>query len=276
MMANHKKQILAVTVLSILIFSGTVLAGSLEPTAPPSDDGNAMYTLDALYKRLNAGTAGAKRTGGFMEPASAPATSGRTTNDIMSKMPEVDNSNGAERIEVCEGKTFWSLRSDGTWGLNTGTRPCPRFEDLGDGTVKDFETNLIWLKDTNTIGRATYYDAVSQVATLDETDHVSLTDGSSEGDWRLPSQSEWESFIDRRFADPVLCNTAGTARYSYNDPFIIQYTSMYYWTSTGYYSQMIVLDLSNGNITAMAKDQFYGMYVWPVRNEKEQPDGNLA
>jgi hypothetical protein len=80
-----------------------------------------MYTLDDLYNRLNSGAAGSKATT-FTEPTSGPtARSGKTLDEVMAVMPAVDNTNGATAAEVFSNKTFWSLRSDGTWGLTTGS-----------------------------------------------------------------------------------------------------------------------------------------------------------
>jgi len=98
---------------------GTALAGSLDSPAAPTSAGSAMYTLDDIYNRLNAGTAGAKRTGAFTEPSSGPVAGGHTLDDIMGKAPYVDDANGAGVADVLSGKKFWGLTSGG-WGVLTG------------------------------------------------------------------------------------------------------------------------------------------------------------
>ncbi len=100
---------------------------SLDPITGPDSSYSAMYTLEDLYNRLDTGTSGTKRTGGFSEPTSAPGITGHTIDEIMSKMPVVDDINGVKPYSVCAGKTFWELRSDGSWGQQTGTNiyACP-------------------------------------------------------------------------------------------------------------------------------------------------------
>jgi hypothetical protein len=46
-----------------------------------------------------------------------------TLDDIMAIAPAVDNTSGALPAEVLAGKTFWSLRTNGAWGQQTGTMP---------------------------------------------------------------------------------------------------------------------------------------------------------
>ena len=107
----------------LLAGTGTARAGSLEPPAPPADPGSAMYTGDDIYNRLTTGAAGAKRSGPFAEPTAPPGPTGHTTDEIMAVMPAPDNTNGATVAEVLSGRTFWGLRTDGTWGVQTGTIP---------------------------------------------------------------------------------------------------------------------------------------------------------
>ncbi|MBB1127443.1 hypothetical protein HUK38_14665, partial [Thiospirillum jenense] len=83
-----------------------------------------MFTLDALYNRLDAGTTGAKVF--FTEPTVVPiGISGKTLDEVMAKMPVVDNVNGAAVGDVANGKTFWGLRSGAGWGVLTGTYTAP-------------------------------------------------------------------------------------------------------------------------------------------------------
>jgi hypothetical protein len=109
--------------LLLLSGAGTVLAGSLEPSAPPADPASALYTSTDLFNRLTTGAAGAKRTGPFVEPTAPPGPTGHTTDELMAAAPTADNANGATVAEVVAGKTFWGLRTDGTWGLTSGTMP---------------------------------------------------------------------------------------------------------------------------------------------------------
>ena len=89
--------------------AGPVVAGSLNAPAAPDAAGSAMYTLQNLYNRLNAGTAGVPRPGAFAEPGAGPVGTMYTLNQIMAKMPALDNANGATAANVLAGKTFWGL-----------------------------------------------------------------------------------------------------------------------------------------------------------------------
>lgn len=104
----------------VMVATFAAFAGDLNAPAAPTDAGSAMFTLDDIYNRLNAGTQGAKRIGPFVEPSAAPGSTMRNLNDIMSKAPVVDNTAGAGAEHVLAGKTYWGLQS-GNWGLQTGT-----------------------------------------------------------------------------------------------------------------------------------------------------------
>jgi hypothetical protein len=115
----RNKYILIVVVLLALAFGvGRLSAGT--PDSPSAPGATNSYTLEDIYNRLNAGTAGAQST--FTEPAAGPGTGTmHTLNEIMAKAPAADNTNGAVPGEVLTGKTYWGLRTDGTWGLRTGS-----------------------------------------------------------------------------------------------------------------------------------------------------------
>lgn len=157
---------IVVFVMVFYISCGTGMAGDLNPAVSPSDPDSAMYILDDFYNRLLSGTVAEKRTGGFTEPENVPGDTGRTLNEIMAKMPLPDNVDGAISGDVVEGKTFFSLRTDGVWGLNTGTladnadkveyiKNQDEFDSLfnkGEPTVISANTTIIIfpLKDENT------------------------------------------------------------------------------------------------------------------------------
>ena len=73
--------------------------------------------------------------------------------------------------------------------------PNPRFTDNGNGTVTDNLTGLIWLKNANCFGAKDWAMALSDANTLNNGE-CGLTDGSVEGDWRLPNVREMQSLID--------------------------------------------------------------------------------
>ena len=87
--------------------------------------------------------------------------------------------------------------------------PDPRFVDNKDGTVTDSLTGLIWLKNTNCFGMMNWKSAKLAAKSLKDGDcgpdpTLILLDGSSIGDWRLPTMSELCTLIDFSRRDPAL------------------------------------------------------------------------
>lgn len=81
--------------------------------------------------------------------------------------------------------------------------PSPRFSDLGDGTVRDETTGLIWLKDAGCFQTPlSWIDALSAVTDLNTgtTSCSEYTAGKS--DWRLPNRRELLSLV--RFGPTAL------------------------------------------------------------------------
>lgn len=118
---NHIRTMIVI-VLALLSSVAPILAGNLDTIDPPSA-GSGMPTTTDIYDRLDTGAA-IGTSGAFREPSAGPtAGTGRTLAEIQAKLPVSDNANGAAASDVLSGKTFWGLRTDGTWGLNTGTIP---------------------------------------------------------------------------------------------------------------------------------------------------------
>jgi len=285
------------TVAGTATVAAMVWAGNLDSPAPPSEAGSAMFTLEDVYNKLDTGADATKRAGGFAEPGAAPGSTGHTLDQVMDKTPAKDNANGAEPADVADGKTFWGLK-DGSWGPQTGTAtvvsdggtialpktgqttsyaagddgdleggvawPNPRFTDNGDGTVTDNLTRLMWLRNANAFGAVNWATALNTCATLNNGE-AGLTDGSNEGDWRLPNLNEIQSLVHRGVYDPAIPNTAGTGQWSESDPFTgVQ--STFYWSSTtgaGYTDGAWGVVLIGGNVNATAKTGLN--LVWPVR-----------
>ncbi|HVS63530.1 MAG TPA: DUF1566 domain-containing protein [Thermoanaerobaculia bacterium] len=167
-----------------------------------------------------------------------------------------------------------------------------RYLDLGDGTVLDCGSKLLWLKNascselagTDPEGRGNYSVARDAAAAL--ADGVcGLTDGSSAGDWTLPSAeqlcSAWsgsdltpcpeaaaaDSLIDSSVTGrdvPKVANTLGDGAWSEGDPFLgVQPTR--YWSGTADITSGWYGDLEVGSVrsTTNSADDYY---VWPVRN----------
>lgn len=136
--------------------------------------------------------------------------------------------------------------------------PSPRFADNGNGTVTDRYTGLIWLQDANRFGVVNWEQGLNLCNNL-AGGSDGLTDGSVQGDWRLPNVNEMESILH-------LDNSSGVAIESPNPFRNLQPAN--YWTSTstasfpalGWYVALAVgcpvFDL-----------KFNVMRIWPVRGE---------
>jgi hypothetical protein len=103
-----------------------------------------------------------------------------------------------------------------------------RFADCGNGTVTDQVTGLVWLKNATCMPIVYYAEANWEVASLGEGTHpeCGLADGSSPGDWRLPTRDEWDELVQQALAngcygldDFLLPDTQGLGCWTEGDPF---------------------------------------------------------
>jgi len=164
-----------------------------------------------------------------------------------------------------------------------------RYLDLGDGTVLDCNTGLIWLEDAscdalgpNGNGLAFWQEALDAAAAL-AAGTCGLTDGSVAGDWRQPTIQElcsaWsgsslipcpssaasDSLIDSSVTgSPKVVNAKGDAKWSAGDAFVgVQSSS--YWSATALdATNAWLVSLTSGNVASTGKDNNF--YVWPVRS----------
>lgn len=142
----------------------------------------------------------------------------------------------------------------------------PRFSDHGDGTVTDNNTGLIWLKNADCFGNRLWADALNDCNNLADGS-CGLSDGSTAGDWRLPSVNELLSLLDYGYStSPALSNAAGTGQWTEGDAFTG--VNQIYWSSTTvsqpYISEYAwVVDLW-GYVDNNGKGSG-GRCVWPVR-----------
>lgn len=268
--------------MAALAFSAALLAppitapaGELEPPAGPAALGSAMFSTDAIWNRLQEGDDGVKRNGAeaFVGPLAGPdpnVSVGKSLDEIMAVAPAVDNDHGAAPVDVLPGKTYWSLRDDGLWGLQrspwaplpksgqtmcydaVGTPtscegtgqdgalqkgvalPTPRFAGNSNGTVTDNLTGLTWLTDANCVDLSpkTWTAALTAVAGLKgDGSMCGLSDDSVAGDWRLPNAKELFSLVSHAYSAPALSNTDGSARWTAGAPFSSVQLSPY-WSST--------------------------------------------
>ena len=165
-----------------------------------------------------------------------------------------------------------------------------RYLDLGDGTVLDCNTSLIWLRDascaglagTDTDGRGTWITALSAAAALGDGT-CGLTDGSSAGDWRVPDILELcsafqdvggicpgnaasDSLIDSSVSgSPKVANGKGDAAWSEGDVFA-GVEADWYWSARehGVPVAAWAANLTDGDHSTVPKS--VANYVWPVRS----------
>jgi hypothetical protein len=145
--------------------------------------------------------------------------------------------------------------------------PSPRFTDNSNGTVTDNLTGLVWLKNANAFGGRNWTNALTDCATLNSGE-AGLSDGSVEGDWRLPNVQEMQSLVDYRRLNPALCNTAGTGQWTSGDPFTGVQSGIYWSSSThaGLTNNAWYVLLDGGGVNIANKGDVSGRYLWPVRD----------
>jgi hypothetical protein len=151
-----------------------------------------------------------------------------------------------------------------------------RYVDCGNGTVTDTATGLTWLKQWNCLGgTGTDWAAATQAAAALKTGDCGLTDQSSAGDWRLPTEAEWITTVTRADAlscSPSLTNDAGTACYSTGaSSFTGLSTSDAFWTSTGLQIatlQAWYMFIGSGSVISTEKISTQ-IRVWPVRGGRQ-------
>ena len=126
-----------------------VFAGSLEPPAGPESPLSAMYTIEAVYQRLLAGTDGEKRTGGFRGPTAPPGSTMHNLNDVMAKAPS-NVVDAATTNDVRSDKIFWGLTTN-EWGTRTGTGTRTLSADTSTVNAGYYEATNLTLVDTNLV-----------------------------------------------------------------------------------------------------------------------------
>lgn len=177
--------------------------------------------------------------------------------------------NGTNGIDGEDGTA--GTRADGPCFDNTN-----RYVDCGNGTVTDTLTGLIWLKQSDCLPNNTWV-AANQAAAVLKNGDCGLTDGSSAGDWRLPTKDEWSATIARAVSlgckaggsggPPSLTNDTGTACYSTGPSSFAGLATASYWSSTtneSVPSAASYADLFYGDIFGISK-AFVTRRVWPVR-----------
>ena len=194
--------------------------------------------------------------------------------------------------EPCEGNFDFDEDVDGSdaavfksdFGRSPFSNPCPvspcpvtcegtlsaggRWCDQGDGTVKDMTNGLVWLKKADWGGQWPLWDDYnnpdghSRAAELWDGSPwegiANLSDGSVEGDWRLPTKSE------------LVGITVGNEQITSSQMYLftgVQPANYYSGTSyAGSPGQAWSVNMTNGYVGSGDKDvDIY--YIWPVRGD---------
>jgi hypothetical protein len=137
---------------------------------------------------------------------------------------------------------------------NDFTTTTIRFIDNDDGTVTDPLTNLIWLQDANCVG-AQNWDRAAALAGIISNDLCGLSDGSAEGDWRLPSKEELQG---------VGTNSPDTTWTMPSAPFT-NVASYWYWSNEVFATDYVWATLMIDGSTGISLPNGL-LNVWPVRD----------
>jgi hypothetical protein len=156
------------------------------------------------------------------------------------------------------------------------------YVDCGNGTVTDNRTGLVWLKDAGCLetgsggGLDSFVLAATFASVLADLPPSSaaaatdcgLSDGSSPGEWRLPSPAEWEAMAEDAIElgctgdyGPAITNDEGTGCWQEGSG-----TNSFVGISSVYWSASVTtsyqgFDLGTGTFSTV----FYNRGIWPVR-----------
>jgi hypothetical protein len=144
--------------------------------------------------------------------------------------------------------------------------PEQRFRDNKNGTVTDSLTGLIWLKNTRCFGMLDWEGARRAAESLKDGDcgpdpAFMLSDGSSAGDWRLPTMAELCTLIDFSKRDPALPDG-----HMFSD-----FPSGYFWSATPLDNNpgMAWIVYFESGTTCYDDIKFHAGHIWPVRGPVE-------
>ena len=144
--------------------------------------------------------------------------------------------------------------------------PDPRFLDNKDGTVTDNLTGLIWLKNTKCFKMMDWESAILATKGLKDGDcgpdsALVLSDGSSAGDWRLPTMKELCILIDYSKRNPALPDG-----HMFSD-----FPSGYFWSSTALDShpEMAWIVYMESGTTCYDDIKNHAGHIWPVRGPEK-------
>jgi hypothetical protein len=142
--------------------------------------------------------------------------------------------------------------------------------------VTDTVTGLIWLKNANCISTMSFA-AANQAAAGLATGQCGLTDGSSAGEWRLATPTEWSlttahagpPIIGLGCPPPTLTNDPGNGCLSAGPTSFTGVQSGTYWSSQAADgAPLLAFGMSLVNASQTGVSKVTGYFVWPVRGGK--------
>ncbi|MEO5332350.1 MAG: DUF1566 domain-containing protein [Magnetococcus sp. YQC-5] len=201
-----------------------------------------MYSLEDLYNRLNSGADGVKRTGPFTEPAGTPAATGHNLNDIMNKAPLPDNAHGATAADVSCSGVFWGVRTDGTWGQQTGTGtlyPCPPT----NAQVSSDQKTISW---DPSFGAISYNLYVASQSGLTQDNYTSISGGTRIQNIANPYVHSFNFRTNLKYYVYISAVGSGGAESLLSDPvFVSRFYTNNNGTATDIHTGLILLQNAN-------------------------------
>jgi len=273
--------------LSTNIKSGVTIFGVAgNANVVDTSTGNAVAGDIANGKKAYVG--GSLVTGSVVAGSNVTGANGSLTMTIPNGLysggktaTAADSSLTAANIK--NGVTIFGTAGSFTGGTTcTGTLNGTRWCDNGDGTVTDMlgdSTNnnagkgLIWLKNAGWGGTAPFWattitgvNAHDKAASLRDASNLALTDGSVEGDWRLPTFTELKGLT--RGTEAVLAAT----------PRAFTGIATEYWSSTtaastgslnSAFEVFLTTDMIGGGSAGTTNNSLKSNShnVWPVRGQ---------
>ncbi|MCX5905309.1 MAG: DUF1566 domain-containing protein [Proteobacteria bacterium] len=188
--------------------------------------------------------------GGSLEPSAAPTVGTMHSLEDIYQLLSTKLSTMEARLATLEEKVG------------------PRFVDNNNGTITDKRTGLVWLKNANPCGEyQNWNNAVAYCNSL-ASGQAGLTDGSTAGQWRLPSKEELEGIG----TDPPATWESGSPPIPWTMPGFIQsiptnVQSADYWSGTSVATNSanawcVTMHGVYVGTSSKANDH---AYVWPVR-----------
>jgi len=181
---------------------------------------------------------------------------------------------------------------EGVVALQTADPSCPsdsvhRYRPCSNGTVTDNQTGLVWLANASCFGQLGWHEALDAVAGLGDLEcsaaegeecDCGLSDGSSPGEWRLPSRDEWEAMVADGIAmdcEPAITTDVGDSCWydGCEDVCFLGCVCTFYGVQSNWYwsssphapnpANVWTVQLEAGHVGTAAKTG--PNYVWPVR-----------